>query len=380
MSLFILVLFYLLSPIVILILCHRFPFVNKLGSIVIAYIIGLILGNIGILPEGGNQVQNILSILSIPLALPLLLFSLNIKGWFRIAAKALLSLLLSEVSLVIVLVLGFHFWGKHIDESWKVAGMLAGVYTGGTFNMAAIASALHVKSSAYIITNTCDIIMSSVYMLFLMTVAQRFFNLFLPKYVPYGCLYDEQVNGNGNDPYAGIFTKRYFFPLLRALGIAVLIASIGFGLTFLVPHSYSTTVAILTITTLGILASLIPSVNKIEKTFETGMYFILVFSVVVASMANFKDLTLSNSLYLLYYVSFAIFGTLTCHVILARVFKVDTDTVIITSTAVINSPPFVPLVAASLKNREIIISGLTVGIIGYAIGNYIGILVAYLLR
>ncbi|MDP4225818.1 MAG: DUF819 family protein, partial [Bacteroidota bacterium] len=112
MSLFILVLFYLLSPIVILILCHRFPFVNKLGSIVIAYIIGLILGNIGILPEGSDQVQNILSILSIPLALPLLLFSLNIKGWFRIAAKALLSLVLSEVSLVIVLVLGFHFWGK----------------------------------------------------------------------------------------------------------------------------------------------------------------------------------------------------------------------------------------------------------------------------
>jgi uncharacterized membrane protein len=30
-------------------------------------------------------------------------------------------------------------------------------------------------------------------------------------------------------------------------------------------------------------------------------------------------------------------------------------------------------VAGALKNKEIIITGLTVGIIGYAIGNYIGI-------
>jgi len=33
-----------------------------------------------------------------------------------------------------------------------------------------------------------------------------------------------------------------------------------------------------------------------------------------------------------------------------------------------------------LKNREVIISGITTGIIGYAIGNYLGISLAYLFR
>ena len=65
--------------------------------------------------------------------------------------------------------------------------------------------------------------------------------------------------------------------------------------------------------------------------------------------------------------------------LLARLFKVDADTAVITSVAMINSPLFVPMIAESMKNRRIIISGITVGIIGYAVGNYLGVLVARLL-
>jgi uncharacterized membrane protein len=44
------------------------------------------------------------------------------------------------------------------------------------------------------------------------------------------------------------------------------------------------------------------------------------------------------------------------------------------------SPPFVPVVAHALKNKYIIISGLIIGIIGYAIGNYLGVLLAYWIK
>jgi len=66
-------------------------------------------------------------------------------------------------------------------------------------------------------------------------------------------------------------------------------------------------------------------------------------------------------------------------VALAALFKIDADNVIIVSTALTCSPPFVPVVAGALHNKEIIISGLTVGIIGYAIGNYMGIIMAQIL-
>jgi len=124
---------------------------------------------------------------------------------------------------------------------------------------------------------------------------------------------------------------------------------------------------------------LFPAINKIKKTFQLGMYLILIFCVVVASMINLDNL-LATSWAMVVYIVVGIFGTLLLHILLSAIFKIDTDTVIITSTALICSPPFVPVVAAGIKNKEIIISGLTVGIIGYAIGNYLGIATAFLLK
>lgn len=147
----------------------------------------------------------------------------------------------------------------------------------------------------------------------------------------------------------------------------------------LVPKNSQVVVVILTITTLSIIASTFKKINTIEKTFESGMYLILIFSVVVASMADisrFAGLTPG----LFGYITLAVFGSLFLQVILGKIFKVDTDTTIITSTALICSPPFVPVVAAAINNRKVILTGITIGIIGYAVGNYLGFVIAEILK
>ena len=75
-------------------------------------------------------------------------------------------------------------------------------------------------------------------------------------------------------------------------------------------------------------------------------------------------------------------GIDTCSIVDANkaIFKINTDEFIMTSTALSNSPPFVPVIAAALKNKEVMIPGMIVGVIGYAIGNYLGVAIAYLLR
>jgi uncharacterized membrane protein len=60
-------------------------------------------------------------------------------------------------------------------------------------------------------------------------------------------------------------------------------------------------------------------------------------------------------------------------VILSIIFRIDADTVIITSAALVYSPPFVPVIASAIKNKEVIISGVTAGMLGYVIGNFLGI-------
>jgi uncharacterized membrane protein len=137
---------------------------------------------------------------------------------------------------------------------------------------------------------------------------------------------------------------------------------------------------ILTITTLGLLLSNWKIVNRIKHSFQLGMYLIIVFSLVLASMANLYDMFHIEYLHLFNFVAIVLFGSIFIHVLLSKIFNVDTDTVIITITALAYSPPFVPVVAGALKNKNIIISGLTVGILGYAVGNYLGIAIAYFLR
>ena len=66
-------------------------------------------------------------------------------------------------------------------------------------------------------------------------------------------------------------------------------------------------------------------------------------------------------------------------ILFARLLHIDGDSVMVCSVALINSPPFVPLAAALLGNRDIVILGISVGLLGYMLGNYLGIGIYHLL-
>jgi uncharacterized membrane protein len=97
-------------------------------------------------------------------------------------------------------------------------------------------------------------------------------------------------------------------------------------------------------------------------------------------MADLHTIFNIEMLDLFLYVVIAVIGSMLVHVIFSVFFRIDTDTTIITITALSMSPPFVPVVAGALKNKEIIVAGITVGVVGYAIGNFMGIFFAYLFR
>jgi len=162
------------------------------------------------------------------------------------------------------------------------------------------------------------------------------------------------------------------------LALAVLIAGIGLALTFVVPGQWGTIGAILAITTLGIGASFVPRVRTIAMTHQLGQYFILVFCLAIGMMSDVVVLFTSVPA-MLGFVAVAIFGSLALHIAIAALFRIDTDTVIITSVAGIFSPPFVPMVASSLKNRDVLVPGIITGIIGWVFGTYLGIGLSFLL-
>ncbi len=376
------ILFYTLFPALVLYLAQKYSLIRRIGSVVICYAVGLLIGNIGILPENSQEFQDVIITIAIPLAIPLLLFSLDARSWFKMAPKTMLSLILGLVSMLVMVFLGYFLFKENIDETWKVSGLLVGVYSGGTPNIAAIKLALNVDPDTYILTHTYDLVIGAFLLLFLITAAQRFFLLFMKPYTSeQGRIENSKTFAISEDfeSYSGIFRRPVIMPLLKGIGFSILIFGIAAGLSFIVPENTKMTVVILSITSLGILASLLPFVNKIGKTFQAGMYLILVFCVVVSSMADISKFDLS-SMPLFIYIFIAVIGSLLLHAILSAIFKINVDDFLITTTALAMSPPFVPVIAAALKNKKVIISGLVVGIIGYAMGNFLGVLVANILK
>lgn len=409
---------YFSLPVVIIHLCRKYVIFDRIGTILLAYMVGLIIGNAGIIPAASDallkilpqteinldkikllvnsgkleetdllvyrvrEFQELMTIITIPLALPLLLFASNFQRWAGVAGKSFLSMALALFSVVMVVSAGhLLFRDKGIDELWKVSGLMIGLYSGGTPNLAALKLMLDVKSETYILTHTYDTVVSAAYLFFLITIGKNVFKHFLPAFRRKASEKEEmEDHGVIENHFLGkIFKRKSAGITLKTLLFAILIFGIAGLLSIWVDPEAQMLVVILTITTLSILVSIIPRIRISPHSFSMGMYFILVFSIVVASMADFKNFA-STGTTLFYFVCFAIFASLFMHVLLSRLFKIDADTVMVTSTALICSPPFVPMIAGAVKNKEVIVSGITVGIIGYAIGNYLGVAMAYFLN
>jgi len=415
-----LILFYFAFPLVIIYLCKKWSILKKLGSIVLAYGFGLVLGSSGVLPQGGDayhlalqgraalpssemeallasgtisqndsyvnsiaSAQDMLVSVVVPLSFPLLLFSLNIRRWLRFAKDGFVSMILALVSVVVIVSSGYFIFKNVVPDSWKVAGMLVGVYTGGTPNLVSLKVALGVDPNLFVMTSTYDMILGAITIIFFITAGPRLFRAILPPFKHNGdseAADAAMAETESFEDYSGMLKKGRIIPLLKALGLALLIFIVSFGISLLLPNVSQMVVVILSITTLAVIASLVNRINKIEKTFQLGMYFILVFSFTVASMADLKVMFSIGFLGLFAYISYAYFGSLILHLILSKIFKVNADDFLITTTAFVFSPPFVPVVAGALKNKDVIITGITVGIIGYVIGNYLGVALGYFLK
>ncbi len=418
-----LALFYFLFPLVIIFLCRKWTFLRKFGTIVLAYAFGLIIGTAGLLPHGSEGfkfalqnehslskpvlealiaegkavpddrvVNDILALqdaiysLALLLAFPLLLFSLNIRRWLKFAKKGFLSVALALVAGLVMVTTGFFIWKDAFPDAWKLAGMFEGIYTGGTPNFAALKLILNVDADRFVVLFTYDTIIGAFLVLFFVTLAPRIFRAILPKYEDKnGVTLDEELvkkETEGLDDFSGMLKRKIFVPLLKALGLSLIIAGISGALYMFapVPEEFRMAVMVLSVTTLGILASLVKSINRIEKTFQFGMYLILVFSLTVASRSDIRTLFGQGMWDLILFISWCYWGSLFLHLMLAKIFRIDADNFLITATAFVFSPPFVPLVANALKNKDVIVTGLTGGVIGYLLGNYFGTTLAYLLK
>lgn len=371
---------FCLLPALVLRCCARVGWLGRIGPVLILYLLGLLLGNAG-LPRGPlSAVQSLLSNATVPLAIPLMLFGCRLRQ--SISRAQLLALLSGLAAVVLTVAGGYLLFGRHIGEGARIGGMLTGVYTGGTINLAALKAMLGVQDSTYILINSCDMLVSFLYLTFLLGVGIKLFRRILPApaRVPETALPGpEAAFDAGTASGRDIFSRTGRKSAACSLGLTLLVCAVSGGIALLLPGSAFMTVFILLLTTLSIACSFFRPVRELKYSYDIGMYLIYIFCIAVASMADFSGFDFTGGVWLLAYIVFVVFGSLLLQLLFALLLRIDADTVIVSSVAFINSPPFVPMITAAMKNRNALVGGLAIGIIGYAVGNYLGFFIAELL-
>lgn len=378
----ILVISFCVIPAGVLWLCRKVSFLGKIGPVLILYLIGLLIGNLGLMPDQLPAVQELMSNAMVPMAIPLMLFGCTFRK--EGTRSQILALITGMISVIMAVIIGYLIFGKDIDQGAKVGGMLTGVYTGGTINLAALKTMLSVKDETYIMINSYDILISFLYLTFLLTIGIRLFRKILPHDKSVISRKDmaeirKEIARNEENPYKGLFTRDGIRHAGTCVGLTLLICAVSAGVALAMPSGMFMTVFILMLTTLGIGASFIRKIHDTPYSYDIGMYCIYIFCIAVASMADLGKLDFAGGINLLGYLLIAVFGSLLLQVLFARMFRIEADMMVIASVTYINSPPFVPMMAAAMKNKNVLVPGLSIGILGYAVGNYLGFLISQLL-
>ncbi len=395
------VLFYaivlILMPALVLYLCRKVSFLGKIGPILILYIIGVLLGQIpGINNDATFALKDKITTIMIPLALPMMLFGCQFN--FKDMKGVGKSLIAGLIAVVVATTLGYIIFGSKIADGPKVAGLLVGCETGGTINMAALKMALNFPEERYVLLNSYDMLICFLYFVFLLSVGIKWFRKVLPHTEPSSQKDNSYATGGAvmeENNFKGLWSRKgicqifkIFLAVINCLIVAVLIVALvgvvialvkgdaislktvtgSFGAGWFMP------VFILALTTAAIIASFLKPVRKLTYSYNIGLYLIYIFSIAVASMADVTKLNFGQELYTLLFLVCIIFGSLLLQFLLSILLKIEADMMIVTSVSLINSPPFVPMMTSAMNNRKVLVPGITVGIIGFAVGNYLGIL------
>lgn len=387
MRIAIIIAIYLCFPIIIAIGFQKWDIVRKIGTVISAYAVGIVMSLTGLVSfETGSadaellqSVQKWIMNITVPLAIPLMLLSSDFKLWSKTLSKTVYALIGGLLSVLVAVVVAFFvFKNAGIDNFPDILAMMVGIYTGGTMNFAALGTALHINSTIMTCLMTIEMLITFPYLLFVIGGGFKLFRRILPFHeTDQKSIQKLKAKNNGVENYEHMLDRRIAPFMAIAIGISLIFLAIGAGISLALTGTLQEMIVILTVTTLAIIASFFRKIRRLPKTFEMGMILILMFSVDVASQLDFSILASSMTI-LLYLVLFIMLISIVLHCIFCRLTKVNGDLFTVANIGLLCSPPFIAPVVGAMGNKSVLISGIAIGIVGYAIGTYFGIGIDYL--
>lgn len=373
---------------------QRYKWAAKLTGTIIALILAIILSNLGIIPVNAPVWDTVWNYV-VPLAIPLLLLQCNMKKIGKEASRILIIFLIGSIGTACGALLAYTLLNQAIPELSGLSAVFTGSYIGGTVNLAALAAAFDVSGEMISAATVADNLLMVLYFFVLITIpSMKFFR----RHYSHPHVDEVESSGNkleGNDTNASAFWKGKEISLKDiALGIAVgfvivaLSKSISGFLAAVIPtgnvvlqilnallgnmYSWIATIAMLC-------ATFAPGFfGEIRGTQEIGTYLIYLFFFVIGVPAS-VPLIIKNSPLLLVFAAIIVAVNMLFSLVAGKLFKFDLEEVILASNANIGGPTTAVAMAVSKGWNKLVGPILLVGVLGYVVGTYFGLIVGSIL-
>jgi len=357
---------------------QKFKFFKMIGPALCVIIIGILLVNLRIVP-GYTDVYGTISVYCIPFSISLYLLNVDLKQIMKMSKEPLLSIGSAVLCVSIVAVIFGVIFGNSMEEGWKIAGMFVGTYTGGSSNLTAIATGLNASPSTIAAANAADYVigMPSLLLMFLAPTLLKKSSWF-QKFWPYSFT-EKELEGDGEEKELMAAGEWSIGEIAILLAISVSIVSIATKLSSFMSPDFASAVKILLISTISIAVAQIPAVRKLRGATNLGLFFGMMFLVVVGFTVDIRGFFGSAVSITLFCFCVILFSFL-LHMMLTRLLKIKYEYVLLGIVGAIADGSTAALVASGAKWKSLIGIGLLMGVIGGVCGNYIGIAVAYIVR
>ncbi|WP_330949303.1 DUF819 family protein [Virgibacillus sp. MG-45] len=368
---------------------QRFQWASKISGAIIALIGAIIMSNTGFIPTESTVYDAVWGII-VPLAIPLLLFQVNLRKIWRESGKLVLLFLLSSIGTVAGTIISFFLLRDHIPFLDKIAGMISASYIGGGVNFAAMAAKFDTPGEWVSATVVADNLMMAAYFVVLMMIpALTFFRKrFTTPHINQVEIATDAENGK---TLSERFWKRKEMSLkdiALSVGTAYLLVILSFKLAGVfdkvIPSGENVSFllnvlngllgdAFLMLTTLTFIALFFfpKYFDKMRGSQEIGTYLIYLFFVVIGIPASIP-LIIQNAPLLLVFVFIIVLINMLVSFAAGKLVKGNLEDIIVASNANIGGPTTAAALAIAKGWKDLVGPILVVGTLGYIIGNYIG--------
>ncbi len=348
---------------------------NFLPAIIWIFLTPIFLSNLDIIPRSTPIYDNFKS-WAVPMVIVLMLLGINIRESLKVAWRGVGVLVLGAVGIVVGACIAFYMFRHGLGpNAWSGFGALAGSWIGGTGNLAAVAEGLQTPAEMVGIVVIVD---NFVYLPYfpLIIGCKRW----AARFNRFSRVSEEQMQRIAAS--AGVVSKRtseiHFRDLLTLLGwafTAILAAkTLASVMPAFPPVLTEKTWAMLLVTTIGIGMSASP-LRKVPGSEQLAMTLIYIYMTMLGASADLRNI--GGAVWFLAAGVICIIVHLIFVVLAARLFRVDISMAAVASVASVGGAASAP-VAASFHRDDLVPISIMLALIGYGLGNYLGVATAYL--